>query len=202
MIDDPYARKQKWEFRGKAPSGRPYCHSGCGREVPAPRRTSCSEECARAWRQRNDPATIRAVLKDRDRGICAICRTDTALRKRDLRETEGLWKWLARREAERLFEAGQLLDYDGRVAYAWGQVSSWVEREVAKQLKEAGVYAELHSLHSWEADHIVPVVEGGGGCGPEGYRTLCLPCHRRETAALAARRAAQRRKTRQPELQL
>lgn len=55
MIDDPYARKQKWEFRGKAPSGRPYCHSGCGREVPKPRRTSCSAECARAWNERNNP---------------------------------------------------------------------------------------------------------------------------------------------------
>ena len=32
----------------------------------------------------------------------------------------------------------------------------------------------------------------------EGYRTLCVPCHRRETAALAARRAAARRATVQP----
>ena len=27
--------------------------------------------------------------------------------------------------------------------------------------------------HRWEADHIVPVSEGGGLCGLEGYRTLC-----------------------------
>lgn len=45
----------------------------------------------------------------------------------------------------------------------------------------------------WEADHIIPVVEGGGGCGPEGYRTACLPCHKVQTKALAARRAARRR---------
>ena len=45
----------------------------------------------------------------------------------------------------------------------------------------------------WEADHIVPVVEGGGSCGLENIRTLCIPCHRRETAALAGRRAARRR---------
>ncbi len=44
----------------------------------------------------------------------------------------------------------------------------------------------------WEADHIIPVVEGGGCCGLENYRTLCQPCHRRETAALAARRATNR----------
>jgi len=27
--------------------------------------------------------------------------------------------------------------------------------------------------HHWEADHILPVAEGGGLCGLEGYRTLC-----------------------------
>lgn len=46
---------------------------------------------------------------------------------------------------------------------------------------------------SWEADHIIPVIEGGGGCDFTGYRTLCLSCHKKETAALAARRAAKRR---------
>ncbi len=43
-----------------------------------------------------------------------------------------------------------------------------------------------------EADHIVPVVEGGGCCGLSNYRTLCVPCHKAETAALAARRARAR----------
>jgi 5-methylcytosine-specific restriction endonuclease McrA len=41
----------------------------------------------------------------------------------------------------------------------------------------------------WQADHTTPVAEGGGLCGLEGYRTLCTPCHKRETAALAKRRA-------------
>lgn len=30
----------------------------------------------------------------------------------------------------------------------------------------------------WQADHITPVEAGGGGCGLEGYQTLCLACHR------------------------
>lgn len=29
----------------------------------------------------------------------------------------------------------------------------------------------------WEADHIVPVAEGGGECGLENYRLLCRACH-------------------------
>lgn len=45
----------------------------------------------------------------------------------------------------------------------------------------------------WDLDHIVPVVEGGGACGLENYRTLCKPCHKGETAALAKRRAERRR---------
>lgn len=52
---------------------------------------------------------------------------------------------------------------------------------------------EIGSLPEWQADHVVPVAEGGGLCGLDGYRTLCLPCHNRETAALAARLATARK---------
>jgi 5-methylcytosine-specific restriction enzyme A len=39
----------------------------------------------------------------------------------------------------------------------------------------------------WDADHIVPVVEGGGQCDLSNMRTLCLLCHRTTTAALRER---------------
>ena len=39
----------------------------------------------------------------------------------------------------------------------------------------------------WDADHIVPVVEGGGECDLANIRTLCLRCHRVATAALRER---------------
>jgi len=39
----------------------------------------------------------------------------------------------------------------------------------------------------WDADHIVPVAEGGGECDLSNMRTLCLPCHRAATAALRKR---------------
>lgn len=45
----------------------------------------------------------------------------------------------------------------------------------------------------WDADHTVPVVEGGGLCGIDGYRTLCIWCHKAETKALAGRLAEKRR---------
>jgi 5-methylcytosine-specific restriction enzyme A len=39
----------------------------------------------------------------------------------------------------------------------------------------------------WDMDHIIPVVEGGGECGLENLRTLCIPCHRQVTADLRKR---------------
>ena len=39
----------------------------------------------------------------------------------------------------------------------------------------------------WEADHIIPVSEGGGLCGLEGYRTLCKKCHGKESGELRKR---------------
>jgi hypothetical protein len=39
----------------------------------------------------------------------------------------------------------------------------------------------------WDADHIVPVAEGGGQCDLSNMRTLCLICHREATAALRVR---------------
>jgi 5-methylcytosine-specific restriction endonuclease McrA len=36
----------------------------------------------------------------------------------------------------------------------------------------------------WDADHILPVSKGGGECGLDNLRTLCLRCHRLVTAKL------------------
>ena len=46
----------------------------------------------------------------------------------------------------------------------------------------------IHARRSlWDADHIVPVAEGGGQCDLDNLRTLCLPCHREVTASLRLR---------------
>ena len=41
----------------------------------------------------------------------------------------------------------------------------------------------------WDADHILPVAEGGGECDLDNLRTLCLVCHRRVTTELRRRLA-------------
>jgi hypothetical protein len=56
------------------------------------------------------------------------------------------------------------------------------------------LYRYARGLESslWEADHIVPVSEGGGQCGLDNYRTLCVPCHKAETARLKREQAIKR----------
>ncbi len=44
----------------------------------------------------------------------------------------------------------------------------------------------------WDADHIVPVVEGGGACDLSNIRTLCLICHREATKQLRDRLSVRR----------
>lgn len=39
----------------------------------------------------------------------------------------------------------------------------------------------------WDADHILPVCEGGGECELDNIRTLCLACHRDATWDLRRR---------------
>ena len=57
-----------------------------------------------------------------------------------------------------------------------------------KLLDEWGL-KRLNRKTLWDADHIVPVVEGGGECDLLNLRTLCILCHRRETLALRQRLA-------------
>ena len=58
-----------------------------------------------------------------------------------------------------------------------------------KILREWGVRPSFRKS-LWDADHIVPVVEGGGECDLHNIRTLCLKCHRAATAELRQRRRA------------
>ena len=72
---------------------------------------------------------------------------------------------------------------------AWNHVKRSRGAARVKLLRDWG----LKSLRTlWEADHIVPVVEGGGACDLSNIRTLCLLCHREATRQLRERLAARR----------
>jgi len=39
----------------------------------------------------------------------------------------------------------------------------------------------------WDADHIIPIIEGGGECDLDNIQTLCLRCHKLATQSLRER---------------
>lgn len=72
--------------------------------------------------------------------------------------------------------------------------SPWyVRREVKRRDKGicrlCGVNV-TKARRQWEADHIIPVADGGGECGLENYRLLCRPCHVRVTLEWRAARGS------------
>lgn len=60
----------------KGPEGRNLCR-WCNLEVPRGRQTFCSDFCVQEWRLRTDPSFLREKTFERDKGVCAVCGTDT-----------------------------------------------------------------------------------------------------------------------------
>lgn len=46
------------------------------------------------------------------------------------------------------------------------------------------IWIKKHGGGLWDADYIIPVVKGGGLCGLDNLRTLCIKCHKNETKKL------------------
>jgi 5-methylcytosine-specific restriction endonuclease McrA len=88
----------------------------------------------------------------------------------------------------------KVLERDGGICSICGVDCLLAGRQLKRLRGAARLKALLHwGLHAgsrkslWDADHIVPVVEGGGECDLQNIRTLCLKCHRTVTAELRAR---------------
>lgn len=190
------ARGQKNTLRSESAAARrlrlkikPGHCTWCGKKIPQKKTRSrlwCGERCVEAFKEVNWSHHRRKSIESRDKGVCAACGVDT-------KYFAELVKSLRRLRAE----------------YGLCQLACWLGRPIAalasghrpwrpwtyKPCRCVFCVAirEAEELARWEADHIVPVVEGGGLCGLDGYRTLCIPCHKRKTAALARRRAERRR---------
>lgn len=148
-------------------------------------RTWCGPGCVDAFKEANWPQHRRSAMQRRDRGVCAVCGIDTVAfmelvkALRHLRNEYGLCR---------------LVSWIGKPIPARNGVRPWRPWKYrACQCVFCVAIREAADLSRWEADHIVPVIEGGGLCGLDGYRTLCVACHKKETALLARRRAESRR---------
>lgn len=170
----------------------------CRREVPAGRRTFCSPECVNAWRMRTDP---RPFVFQRDRGVCSSCKLDTE-------QLRAAWLALVRAWVAAKFGHGGSDTWSVRQFLTFAPPRRAIEgyqdaRPGAPVWAEALALLAPHGLEPekighrsaslWDMDHIKPVVEGGGSCELENLRTLCIGCHKRATAELAARRAQERK---------
>lgn len=165
----------------KGPNGRACCRE-CSKEVPERRRSFCSEACVTTWKLRTDPQAQTRFLLKRDQGICQLCRLDCLA-------------LLAELKTLRLEARKERWGYAGTVQFEGALGSDQHLDRFTARLTALSVPLHLRGLDRrlWEADHTVPVVEGGGDCGPENLRTLCWACHRAVTAELKKRMAAKRK---------
>jgi 5-methylcytosine-specific restriction endonuclease McrA len=170
----------------------------CGGAIPKGRRTFCSAACVHEYRLRSDARYMRDQVYKRDRGACALCGVETEAWERSFKEAGHQ----IHRRATALRIAGGVMRW-GAIAAAEDRVRYRLGRRIVA-IRRALVEHKWMSRngHTWEADHIVPVIEGGGQCGLDNMRTLCLRCHKRVTAELRARLAGKKphQPTKQQEL--
>jgi hypothetical protein len=143
----------------------------CGEPVANGRRSWCSPACVEDFRIRAWPGYVRRPLAERDRGVCGSCGWDTKKFRRIM-----------------MWAADGLSPREGCGRYPWAQSL----RPVADLLHQVGI--DWHRQTFWDADHMVPVEDGGGACGLDNYQTLCIPCHKSKTAEQAAQKAKRRQR--------
>jgi 5-methylcytosine-specific restriction protein A len=149
--------------RPLGPNGEKICYN-CGGPLPKGRPYNCSTECSEEWRTKTSPSHMRFRVYQRDKGVCARCGLDTVALQEEYRKLPK--------------------------AKGWNENDIDVREEFRKA---HGIPAGRTTTDWWDADHIVPVIEGGGECGLANYRTLCIPCHQTVTRELHSR-AKQKRK--------
>lgn len=133
----------------------------CGTELPKYRQSWCSNKC---WEEFHW-VTLRNVIFRRDKGVCAECGLDTLALKRD---------------------------YDAlTLPHEPGHAKFYDQPARREFLKDHGIPPGRSCSDWWDADHIVPLIEGGAN-KPENLRTLCIPCHQKATAELHKRLKQQR----------
>jgi 5-methylcytosine-specific restriction endonuclease McrA len=128
------------------------------------------------------------------RALCRWCALEVPARRRTFCSTWCVHEWRLRSDPgylrEQVFTRDRgicaLCSCDTSAAYAELKRSRGARRQTL--LAHFGL-SVLNRRTLWDADHILPVVEGGGECDLENIRTLCLRCHRTATQELRARLA-------------
>lgn len=170
--------------RVKDQEGRPLCR-WCGELVVSPRRSWCSKACVKEY---EDATRLMSSTGQRDhllkleRGVCRSCGLDVEKLQKRMRRAYRLAMYF---ERVRLQDNVALRHLSTRQRAA-AMIGQLVQRRIGRTAGKLDIWRSW-----WEADHIVPLIEGGDHSA-DNLRTLCIWCHRGETANLATRRAAAR----------
>jgi 5-methylcytosine-specific restriction endonuclease McrA len=125
----------------------------------------CSNECVNEFFLVTDGNAQRRAVYARDRGVCTECGIDC------VELAENIENLVRRRHA--------------------ADTSRRLYTVRAEIYQEHNIPFGRQGCELWDADHIVPLAEGGRD-HPDNMRTLCIPCHQAATRALARRLADDR----------
>lgn len=128
-------------------------------------------------------------VKDRRRGLCRRCGAAVPKGRLTFCSAECVHQWKLRTDSGYLRE--QVFARDRGVCALCG-----VDTEALRRDKRKLDFAARRQFEKqwgrrgslWDADHVLPVSQGGGECDLSNLRSLCLLCHRRVTAELRALR--------------
>lgn len=126
------------------------------------------------------------------RGLCRWCQLEVPPRRFTFCSEWCVHEWRLRTDPgylrDQVFARDKgkcaLCDVDARTAYFDLKRSRGTHR--IKMLARWGLKS-INRKSLWDADHVVPVVEGGGECDLANLRTLCVICHRQQTLELRRR---------------
>lgn len=138
-----------------------------------------------------------AAPADLERGLCRWCSLPVPKPRRTFCSEFCVNEWKLRTDPGYLREKVLARDkgicvlcrIDTLAAFIDIKRARWERRKL--MLLDWGLKV-LNRRSLWDADHILPVVHGGGECDLDNIRTLCLKCHRKVTAELRQKRAAVR----------
>ncbi|OMJ16344.1 DNA annealing helicase and endonuclease ZRANB3 [Smittium culicis] len=152
----------------------------CGKETNSSYQTFCDKFCVQEFQYRTRPEEVRTKLLDRDAGICQICSFPAH-------------EWYKKISNCNYEQAIKLLDsLESELSPAWRKKTNII-RDFSNWEKNLITGEEscklLNSGMFWESAHILDVQYGGGGCGLEGYRLLCVPCHDKESLNAISRKS-------------
>ena len=127
-----------------------------------------------------------------DRPLCRWCRAEVPRPRRTFCSDACVHEWKLRTNPGYLRE--MVFARDRGVCAACGIDTLSLRRDMRKldyaarrEFLKKWRLREGSRKSFWDADHVVPVSEGGGQCDLSNMRTLCLLCHGKATVALRNR---------------